>query len=98
MEITRTAVQSTARKPNVDNAKVDELPNDNAIMNRNNLKLLSSPKLYGNRDGVETNGFMLIDFKGRPFNHNRENSLVGCEVPTHLVFLYSICSSCSYLL
>ena len=77
------------RKPNADNAKVDELPNDNAITNRSNLKLLSSPKLYGNRDGVETNGFMLIDFKGRPFYHNRENSLLGCEVhlPTHLFFI-----------
>ena len=70
------------RNPNIklDCAKVEELSLDNPASNRGNVKLLPSPTLYGRSDHIDAKSFMLTDFKRRPYFHNREQSLIGCEV------------------
>ena len=70
------------RNPNIklECVKVGELSFDNPVSNRGDVKLLPSPKLYGHSDHIDAKSFILTDLKKRPFFHNSEHSLIGCEV------------------
>jgi len=66
---------------NSDNAEEEKLSQDNKVISRSNVKLLPSPTSYDrSSDHVNTKSFMLIDFKRHPYYHDREQSLIGCEV------------------